>query len=686
MKPFLWPDDKTLFVPQDPLTMVEASVVMHWRILLVWLVTSGLSGMSDGRLLADERQATQPDSIRASKGFEVQLLRSAQEGEGSWISMTFDPQGRILVGLDQQGLGRLMLAEDGASATFEQLANTESLRHVRGVLYAHDSIYVAATDSQGVYRLRDENGDGQFESPTLLQSIPYQSRYGHGTNQIVLGPDEMLYVVCGNDVVFPDAMDVHSPYRNPQNDWCLPSPHDGGQDNRVGYIARVDAEGKSWSILAGGFRNPFDMAFNRDGEMFTWDADMEWDVGLPWYRPTRINHVISGGEYGWRWGTGKWASWFPDSLPSTFDTGYSSPTGMIFGHHSNWPERYKKMLFIADWQLGRVIMMDIVPKGATYEVKTSELFLEGGPLNVCDLTFGPDGAMYLITGGRGSQSGLYRVAWLGDHQDGFEHAAKQDSEMESDAQGRAARAQRIVMERYQQTQDANALDQIWPVLNSEDPWLRFSARIALENQPLTAWLDRYEATDEPRTATLASLALARQGDERYQSQLINKLLQLDWQTVSSEELLVVLRALQLSIIRQGLPAADLQVAITNQLKSIEQNTSLEINWLATELQVKLQAPGAKAHLLKLLSDATTQEEQFQYAKTLARLQLGWEVDDARLVVDWLERSRRAPGGKLVETTWRTLRSDFEAQFSAYSHPAFRIACLFEVGARRQLET
>ena len=36
--------------------------------------------------------------------------------------------------------------------------------------------------------------------------------------------------------------------------------------------------------------------------MFTFDADMEWDVGQPEYRPTRINHV-SGGEYGWRWGT-----------------------------------------------------------------------------------------------------------------------------------------------------------------------------------------------------------------------------------------------------------------------------------------------------------------------------------------------------------------------------------------------
>ena len=30
--------------------------------------------------------------------------------------------------------------------------------------------------------------------------------------------------------------------------------------------------------------------------MFTFDADMEWDRGAPWYRPTRICHLVSGAE------------------------------------------------------------------------------------------------------------------------------------------------------------------------------------------------------------------------------------------------------------------------------------------------------------------------------------------------------------------------------------------------------
>jgi glucose/arabinose dehydrogenase len=55
-----------------------------------------------------------------------------------------------------------------------------------------------------------------------------------------------------------------------------------------------------------GFRNPYDLAFNPEGELFTFDSDMEWDVGLPWYRPTRVNHLVAGAEFGWRSG---WSTW-----------------------------------------------------------------------------------------------------------------------------------------------------------------------------------------------------------------------------------------------------------------------------------------------------------------------------------------------------------------------------------------
>ena len=36
---------------------------------------------------------------------------------------------------------------------------------------------------------------------------------------------------------------------------------------------------------------------------------------MPWYRPTRLNHVSAGAEFGWRSGWAKWPNYFVDSLP-----------------------------------------------------------------------------------------------------------------------------------------------------------------------------------------------------------------------------------------------------------------------------------------------------------------------------------------------------------------------------------
>ena len=52
-----------------------------------------------------------------------------------------------------------------------------------------------------------------------------------------------------------------------------------------GWVAKTDRDGTTWEIFTAGYRNPYDFAFNADGEMFVYDADMEWDFGTPWYRP-----------------------------------------------------------------------------------------------------------------------------------------------------------------------------------------------------------------------------------------------------------------------------------------------------------------------------------------------------------------------------------------------------------------
>jgi putative heme-binding domain-containing protein len=628
----------------------------------------------------EERQATPPSSIRVAEDFEIELLRSAQDGESSWISMTFGPDGDLFLGLDDRGVARLKMNDVAKGIPFARVAGTENLRHIRGILYAHDSLYLTATDSQEIYRLIDKDGDGQFEEKLLLQTLAYNSRYGHGMNQIVLGPDKNLYFVIGNDVVFPKTITGESTYRGAQNDWLLPYYNDVGQDDRVGYIAKVDPEGKTWTILAGGFRNPFDMAFNQDGEMFTWDADMEWDVGLPWYRPTRLNHVVLGGEYGWRWGTGKWPAWYPDSIPSTLDTGYSSPTALTFCNHSNWPEPFKDLLLMADWQLGRIFLVQLTPQGATYHAE-SELFAEGGPFNVCDMAFGPDGNLYCITGGRGSQSGLYRIRYSPKGQTSetagtFKLTLPTSERPKSDTSGLTLRRK---LETLQQKPDPTQVELLWEQLGSSDLWLASSARAALERLPVALWKTKLMSTGNNSATYQGLIALARVGSDNDQSELHNILNALDWSSLSIQDKRTVLRALQLSIIRHPSVAESARQAVL-KLRSQFPTADFGENWLLQELLVRYQADNMVQDSFRAIESATTQEEQFQYAKTLLNVKIEWQDQDVAQLLAWLQKSRSYQGGKLLDTIRQQLmeqflnrlterqRTSFAAQIATLSQP------------------
>ena len=115
--------------------------------------------------------------------------------------------------------------------------------------------------------------------------------------------------------------------------------------------------------------------------------------------PIRICHVTSGSEFGWRTGTGKWPTYYPDALPAVIDLGQGSPTAVLFGGALNFPEKYRNGLFVADWSFGTLYYIDLSPQGATYTA-TKEEFLYGVPLPLTDVIADNSGDMYFATGGR----------------------------------------------------------------------------------------------------------------------------------------------------------------------------------------------------------------------------------------------------------------------------------------------
>lgn len=618
-------------------------------------------------MLAEEPAGA--DSIRRLDGFQVELLRVAKADEDSWISMCFDDRGRIYLGLDRVGVARLDLLRDG-TVTYRRLDQT--LKHCRGILYAHHSLYVNSTDGRKLVRFNDQDRDGELDSQQVLLNWDYRSRYGHGANQLRLGPDGKIYVAVGNDVAFPANTLKSSPYRNPRNDWLLPDAGDLGQDDRVGYILRIDKDGQNREVLAGGFRNQVDLAFNSHGEMFTFDADMEWDIGAPWYRPIRINHIVSGGEYGWRWGTGKWHNDYPDSLPSNLDVGMGSPTGVVFGTQGKFPEKYRRALFIADWQNGKILAAHQKSAGASY-VFELESFLEGAPLNVCDMEFGPDGQLYFITGGRGSQSALYRVSWQGNELAAPGQAA--DKKIREIGFTAAQRRRREIERRFHTKTDPTAVENVWPELSREDPWLRFAARIALENQPVSQWEKKVFAEDA-RQALYPLLALVRQkktdkhSSPEFQARVAKKLQegiqQIQTQRkLRPDEMLVSIRICTILFARHGRPTPELAHELVKCFGPIYPQTNETINGELIRLMVYLDGTTVVDQAFDLLAtQELSQEAQIHIAKSLGHRKRPWTDEQNQDYAKWLARARSFRGGHLLPKTIAGMQRDFLKQLDA----------------------
>ena len=439
---------------------------------------------------------TQSSSARKDKapkfytapGFEITLVRKALPEEGSWISMAFDPQGRLTVSREDRGLLQMTLAGDRRSVAKVEPVKLE-VDEVRGMVYADGLLYMNANNSHAMFTARP-TADGKFDDLKVVRKFP--GKVGHGRNDLALAPDGSIYSMHGDSVEQPkqDILDRTSPLRESRKLVAAGKP-----ERREGHLVRLSPDRKSWELVCSGLRNPYGVAVHPNGDVFTYDADNEFDMGTPWYRPTRIVQLVSGADYGYRDAGGTWPVEVPDhpdvGLP-LIDVGRGSPTSVMFGHKLAFPSPYREALYVLDWSYGRVLAVHLEPRGSGYR-SALELFLQGQPLNVTDLTTGPDGAMYLITGGRKTESALYRVAFTGPKSELEKPATTMDGEVhrrESERYADEQRAIRRKLETYHGKQDPAAIDAALPHLNSADPMIRHAARIAIENQPAAEWTKR----------------------------------------------------------------------------------------------------------------------------------------------------------------------------------------------------
>ncbi len=597
------------------------------------------------------------EKLQALPGFKIEhVLKADPKVHGSWINMTKDPKGRLLLaGQRGQAVTRVTL-QDGKVVKEEDLKLPVS--EVMGMLFAFDSLYLngagkdgAGRNVYGLFRCRDTKGADQFDTVEFLRE--WQGGSGeHGAHGIVLGPDQKLYIVNGNFTNVPVDVLASSPHRNYADDRILPRAEDGngfgaGRKPPGGYVVRLGPDGKNPELFASGQRNTYDIAFNADGELFGYDSDMEWDWGTPWYRPIRVFHAVSGGDSGFREGSAKWPPYYADSLPAPTDIGIGSPTGVVFGYGSKFPARYQKALYLCDWSYGRLGAVHFRPDGASYTATWEDFVAPRGmksggakvPLNLTDAVVGDDGAMYFTVGGRGTQAQLYRVTYVGK-----ESTAPADLH---DKDGAEARAQRHALEALQGREDAATVSTALSGLRSPDRYVRYAARIALERQPVDSW--KAAVLKAPTLTGL--LALARLGSNEAQADVFQALAGMPAGKLDEPRLLEKLRVIEVSVARHGKPADEAAKNLIAELGPLYPARSVALNSELCQVLLALEAPEAVAKTLALLEAAPTLEEQINYVHHLRTITRGWTPELRRTYFAWWTKDRRRAGHSDEVVKW-----------------------------------
>jgi len=623
----------------------------------------------------DAKPATDPNehALAASEpelpeGFVAELLYSVPKGEqGSWVSMCEDSQGRFYVS-DQYGpLFRVTPPPIGTQLETRVEKLPLDIGMAQGLCWAFDSLYVVVSEGRehqpGLYRCRDTNGDDVVDSAELLRA--FEGGGEHGPHGVVLGPDNKLWITGGNHTKLPEPIDAYFLPKTWAEDVLLPriddpNGHAVGVMAPGGWIVRTDENGERWELWAAGFRNAYDIAFDENGELYTFDSDMEWDIGLPWYRPTRICRVPAGSNFGWRNGSGKWPAWAIDATPATCDIGPSSPTGVTFAQNSKFGGRWRSAFYAADWAYGTIY--------ANWAGRF-EPFVRGKPFPVTDLVIGRDGAMYVSTGGRRTQSGLYRIRWVGADEPDMDERLWSGADWERRTWAHSS-ALLAAVDPSKPIPDSNSLEFLLGMLDGQSIESRV-ARTGIErakSEDIVALLE-----DDPEADLVAQVCVAaiHAAPEATRELVLRRLAEAQLTAVPELQRLGLLRALELAFLRLDIDTTTRQ-QWADKLAPLFPYRMERTDHLLAELLAYLDEPRFIAPALERLGQVETQEEKIWLAYCLRCVKRGWTLEQRRQLLAFLDgEARTFRGGFSLTKYVDRIRDEFVA--SLWENERFELA-------------
>lgn len=344
---------------------------------------------------------------KAPDGFRVRLVSEYPKVQYP-SQVATAPDGSLFVAqdpMDQAGpadqpIDSILLFRPGQE---EPTIFAEGLNAVFGMFWLDDALYVMNMPKLTV--LRDLDGDGKADTRkdlfTDLGVPPGHPNMlnDHIVSGIQLGIDGRLYISTGDKGV----------------------PKATGPDGRTvqlrgGGILRCRPDGTELEVYSSGTRNHLEPNLDARDNLFTYDNT---DDGLGWW--TRVTHHVDGGYYGYPY---DYHDRTDRMLPRMAEYGGGSPAGGVAYNEDAWPEKYRGMVFWAEWGKRTVRAFRFEPDGASFQVAEAIDFLTPGEVEdfrPVDLALSYDGKTLYVAdwafGGWSSKTAkvgrLYAVTYEG---------------------------------------------------------------------------------------------------------------------------------------------------------------------------------------------------------------------------------------------------------------------------------
>lgn len=327
--------------------------------------------------LERQRGVVAAGAPRPPPGFTISTLLGTAE-LGLPVALAFGPDKRLYLAMSNNAiLTHAGVAGAEAPVAFAQGLDPLGVDEPRGLAFIGDAVY--ASVRQKIIRLRDTTGTGAAdESVEIVTDLPEQAHLLHRNNGVEAGPDGLLYVAVGSTSNLDE----------------LP------ETELSGTILRIAPDGSRVEVVARGFRNPFDLAFAPNGELFCTDNAPDVPVRAADDAPDELNHVIEGRDYGHPDVWGELPADSPTEGPVAALPAHAAATGITFFTGPQAGE-FAGDALIATWGPGQgrssythnILRVRLEPQGETYTGQVHPFVTELD--RPTDVVIGPDGAVVI---------------------------------------------------------------------------------------------------------------------------------------------------------------------------------------------------------------------------------------------------------------------------------------------------